>query len=927
MSPIHLQALAGHWLELSRDYRPSAFWFWNDELEPEQMRRRFAAMAAAELREVLFHPVHGMTVEYLSTAYFDRLRFALGLAREHGIKVWIYDEFAWPSGVAGGLLLREHPEHRGWHLKFSRCPDGTAQATPTRSERVLDAVAGAPWTRGESGYLDTLSAPAVRCFLEMTYERTRREGGDLFREVVTGFFTDEPAAMIASFAEQPSFWTAAALPWTPELPRRFQERFGYDIAPHYAELAGDGPNQKKDDYWLLVKEMHSEAYHGQLGRWCREHQLRYTGHLGEDVPLQQVRFAGSPFQCLRHMDLPGIDFLGCGPEPEQRFGEYALVSSIARHAGRAGVYCEAFGISPFDLRLGEMQRRVEIMSLQGVTDVALMGFHQSLHGIRKHAYWPPIFQEAPWWPFYGEFHDAAARATALAALGRPQARYALLYPQYLLEQIDVFFADIYGGQDPASQMIKQLAAAIHAAGETFAFVFPEILAQAEATTTGGIRFPHAEYAALSAPADVPFSPDSRRELDRLAAAGARILRQPVGEQAAALAAAPPSWHGRLDLQCAAPAGSLRVFRFAYPDGELFALRNVTDQPLAATLQPGLQAAGATFAVWEPVTGRVTLLPPTAAAWNWRPHTTRYFTLTATPLPATAGPRPQATDDDATPAGGIPVSDFHVQTPAGRSNLAHLRQAEFRRPDGTWVPTPAGEAGGFSRLPVAFFGATAVEFRAEFACGGAVPADLAVLFEAAHLTRLSINGRPVELAAASPATGWDASCRRAEIAPLAVPGVNRVEAVLAFAAFETSLRNEAFFINQPMPSADLCLAGAFRGLDGRLEADPGTLLPLPLELGAAGWPEYHGLLHLAATVTVPAGTAENIRTLELEMVAEDAVEAWLDGHLLGRCVTWPYRFEINALTAGTHQLELRLAGTSANLLGRPAPWGLRAARLA
>lgn len=923
MSPLDLQTLAGSWLELSQPHRPSAFWFWNDELEPEQLRQRFTAMVAAGFREILIHPNHGLTVEYLSPAYFDRLRFALGLAREHRVKVWIYDEFAWPSGVAGGRLLRDHPEHRGWHLAFSRLPDGTVQATPTRSERVLDAVAGAPWTRGESGYLDTLSAPAVRCFLEMTYERTRREGGELFREVVTGFFTDEPAAMIPSFAGQPNLWTAAALPWTPELPRRFRDRFGYAIAPHYAELAGDGPNPKKSDYWQLVKELHSEAYHGQLGRWCHEHGLRYTGHLGEDVPLQQLRFAGSPFQCLRHMDLPGIDFLGCGPEPEQRFGEYALVASIARHAGRPGVFCEAFGVSPFTLRLGEMQRRVEIMALQGVTDFALMGLHQSLHGIRKHAYWPPLFEEAPWWPFYSDFHAAAARATALTALGRPQVRYALLYPQCQLEQTDLFFSDIYGGNDPASQMISQLATAVYAAGETFAFVFPEILAGAEATADGGIRFPQAEYAALAAPADLPLCPDSRRELARLEAAGARILRRPVQALAAELAAAPPSWQDRLDLRTTAPAGSLRVFRLAYPDGELFALRNVTGQPVAATLQPAAHAAGAT---WDPATGTVTRLPAGAGHWEWPPHATRYLTLSAKPLQkAAAAPKPRRTPQ---PAALDLTAGAAWQVVPDQPNLAHLRLAEFRRPGGAWTPAAAGgHKGGFNPLPAFLAGAGTVEFRAEFACGAAVPADLAILFEAAHLTRLSINGRPVELAAATPAPRWDASCRQVGIAALAMPGTNRVEAVLAYAPFETSLRNEAFFLNPPMPSADLCLAGSFRCVDRRLEPDPGTPLPLPLELGAAGWPEYHGTLRLAATVEIRPETPAVSRVLELEPVAEDAVEAWLDGRSLGRRLTWPYRFDLGRPAPGPHRLELRLAGTSANLFSQPAPWGLRAARLA
>ena len=231
-------------------------------------------------------------------------------------------------------------------------------AEPLQSDRALDSSVCAPWTQNQQGYVDTLSMDAMRCFIDMTHERIYRECGDLFQQTIVGFFTDEPVTMVDVRTER-SAWQTIGMPWTPSLPQRFADRFGYDIEPHYLELAGDGPSPVKRDYWALVKQMHVQSYHDQIGVWCREHGVKYTGHLGEDVPLMQVRFAGSAFQRLWNMDEPGVDMLCCKPEPRIRFDSQVLIASIARHSGKNRVYCEAFGVASFDIRLGQMLARAD----------------------------------------------------------------------------------------------------------------------------------------------------------------------------------------------------------------------------------------------------------------------------------------------------------------------------------------------------------------------------------------------------------------------------------------------------------------------------------------------------------------------------------------------------------------------------------------
>ena len=56
------------------------------------------------------------------------MKLALSLAKEQNLKVWIYDEYGWPSGNAGGKVIQKHPEYRGWFLQFRRDDNGCVKA-------------------------------------------------------------------------------------------------------------------------------------------------------------------------------------------------------------------------------------------------------------------------------------------------------------------------------------------------------------------------------------------------------------------------------------------------------------------------------------------------------------------------------------------------------------------------------------------------------------------------------------------------------------------------------------------------------------------------------------------------------------------------------------------------------------------------------
>ena len=907
---ISLRALSQDWLGRSREYRPSAFWFWNSDMAPDAMRAAAAQMAAADIREVVFHPIHGLEIEYLCAEYFERLRYGLRLAKEFGFKVWIYDEFGWPSGNAGGRLLREHPEHRGWILEYRRHENGRITAEPIQPDMVLDNVVGAPWARGETGYLDTLSQGAVRCFIDLTYERVYRECGSLFAETVAGFFTDEPTTMMPQFrGDNPGPWSAVGLPWTPQLPQLFHERFGYDIVPYYNEIGCDHPGQVKRDYWDLVKDLYAQAYYGQIGSWCRTHGVKFTGHAGEDTLLMQSRFSGSLYECLSRMDEPGIDYLGVGSEPDHRFVEMVTVASVARHAGRERVYCEAFGISPRDLKLGEMLRRAQGLALYGCNDIALMGFHQDLDGLRKGSYWPPLFAQAPWWEFYPAFRDGMARSVGIVSLGERAARYAVLYPQDELEQTSVFRPPS-GNDDPASRSIGEIGLAIYAAGETFEFIFPEVLGQAR-SDGGAIVMPRARYDALIVPAELSMLETTRRQVEGLIRQGGCVILAHTEEIVETISATPPSWSGQLGLSHDGKAGDIRVLRFVFVDGELFAFRNATDHDVFA----GVSADGM-LTEWDPATGVLTSRRHRADG-SIPPYSTRYFSVTAQPLAAEAGEH--AIRNASIEAG------WRIEPLGG--NMACLAEIRFRHEDRGWLraqglPLFAGApCATDSGIPCDFAGETRIAMEAEFSCE-AVPERLAIGFEEKHVGALRINGVALELSRSVPLDGWDRSCLQIDILSHVRPGRNLVEAALLYRPDETNLESQAFYWYRPMPSADIVLTGDFQTPNGALRPQSSRTASLD-DLCAHGWAPLGGIMRYRAEVTVTPDEAAAICGVRADMIAEDGLEILLDGRSLGCRIQAPYHFALTDIAEGVHEIEMRLAGSGAPIFGTRAPWGVQA----
>ncbi|MDG0808510.1 hypothetical protein [Cohnella rhizosphaerae] len=104
-------------------YRIVPFWFWNGDMSEAAIELQIGEMADKGVGGFFICARQGLTVPYLSQVWFDRVRFAVETAKTFGLEVWIYDEYPYPSGMAGGEVTLEHPDakhHTLWSLRETR---------------------------------------------------------------------------------------------------------------------------------------------------------------------------------------------------------------------------------------------------------------------------------------------------------------------------------------------------------------------------------------------------------------------------------------------------------------------------------------------------------------------------------------------------------------------------------------------------------------------------------------------------------------------------------------------------------------------------------------------------------------------------------------------------------------------------------------
>jgi hypothetical protein len=444
-------------IPLSAGFYP--FWFWNDTLTADEIRWQVNEMADKGVRGFFIHSRQGLGQPYLSESFFQMVDVAMAAAKAHGMRVHLYDEYPYPSGVAGGEVIQGTPQYRATRLvqrtfELQGVPEGESESQPLRLELplglVLSCIAyplvgGVPdWSRphdlrsfvgqvlvhtsynemGLTRYnrkryfaseptpvLETVLPPGPhRLYVSVQAEVIEHKYWDHFADVlnpeaVRRFIELTHERYAARYAGEfggtlaSIFVDETAPGWSHGLPAAFEDEMGYDLREQLPALQDPAhPDHTRVSYDLgtFRYRRFCESFEAQISSWCAQHGLAYSGEK-PSVRLSQ----------LAYMDIPGCEpgHTKVGAQPDwlqARLRSNAKATAGAAYFyGKSGALCECYHSTGWSATLQDAKAIADGLLLAGIRYLVPHGFFYSTHALKKHDAPPTFFYQMPFWPFFG----------------------------------------------------------------------------------------------------------------------------------------------------------------------------------------------------------------------------------------------------------------------------------------------------------------------------------------------------------------------------------------------------------------------------------------------------------------------------------------------------------------------------------------------
>jgi hypothetical protein len=442
---------------LSTGFYP--FWFWNDALTADEIRWQVKQMADQGVKGFFIHPRQGLQQPYLSASFFEMVDCVLSAAREHGLVVHLYDEYPYPSGIAGGEVVLGCPQYYATELLHeSHLVEGGHVRLALPRGKVLFCVAyplqngEADWERGMDllghvgtvltvdSYIDTgltaynqkryfaseptpvldvtLPAGLYKLLVSVQVEVKHHKYWDRFVDVlnpeaVARFiqltheryrerYGDEFGQQIASI-----FVDETTPGWSDRIPAAFREEYGYDLAGAMPALQDpDHPQHVRVAYDLhrLKYRLFCQSFEEPIAAWCRANGLAYSGEK-PSLRLAQLRF----------MDVPGCEpgHTKVGAKPDllqvRVRGNARATASAAYFYGKVGALCECYHSMGWSATLQDAKFLADGLLVMGIKYLVPHGFFYSTHALKKHDAPPSFFFQMPFWPLFGHLSQHIER--------------------------------------------------------------------------------------------------------------------------------------------------------------------------------------------------------------------------------------------------------------------------------------------------------------------------------------------------------------------------------------------------------------------------------------------------------------------------------------------------------------------------------------
>lgn len=143
------------------------------------VERKVEELCEKSFQQFLIYPRTGLEYEYMGEEWLHLTEVFCREAEKRGMKVWLYDEYNWPSGTCKGRVPRENEAWRYAELAVYR-----DEATGAFTWKKL-------W--GPEDWGNLCETDGVKRFIELTHDKyQKRLAKYLANKTIVGMFTDEP---------------------------------------------------------------------------------------------------------------------------------------------------------------------------------------------------------------------------------------------------------------------------------------------------------------------------------------------------------------------------------------------------------------------------------------------------------------------------------------------------------------------------------------------------------------------------------------------------------------------------------------------------------------------------------------------------------------------------------------------------------------
>lgn len=400
--------LADALLTPSREFSPTAIWWWSGEpLTRARLRWQLERLVEGGVWNLVVlnlapsGPLFGSDADdppFLSEAWWELLDGVCEDAASLGARLWLYDQLGFSGADLQARLVQERGEFAG--LWLGERPGGAIE---------------------ERGF-DYLGVEACATLLDRIHGEVERRLGRWLGSTIAGFFQDELPALPTwsrgfevAFEAQHGYALDASLLWEPGVGGGRGDASGGGARARAAERA-------RRDWQLTRAALAEEAFFKPLNAWHDRHGL-ICGCDQQDParagrPVEGAQLYADYARTHRWFGAPGSD----------HHGDARIHASLAHLYERPRVWIEAFHSSGWGGTLEETFDWLVPWLRGGAT---LYNPH-AVYASTKAGWWewaPPATDwRQPYWRHHRVFADAVARLCQTLSLGRHRCDFAVLLP-------------------------------------------------------------------------------------------------------------------------------------------------------------------------------------------------------------------------------------------------------------------------------------------------------------------------------------------------------------------------------------------------------------------------------------------------------------------------------------------------------------------